>query len=126
MNNTRHSLQLESEQAILEYKTTYKKTYIDKKISAIKILHHDKSVIGIIFAEDFITDIGNIMCERFPIDYSVVINMDTQTVHLRTLRDDFSVCVLAKSHGGGGRSNAAGFVLNDITMNLIIDKILKI
>lgn len=79
----------------------------EKKMIRKKIGDHN---VGIVFADQHISELGNKVCERNPdIDYVLIINTHLGTISLRTIRDDIHVGNISKElFNGGGHQKAAG------------------
>lgn len=68
---------------------------------------------GIIFAEKYISEVGNKICEAHPeLDFVVLIN-PAGFVSYRTVKDNVNVSEIAKTFGGGGHPKAAGSQFSD-------------
>ena len=65
---------------------------------------------GVIFAEQYFSELGNRLCELYPeLDYIAMIDICDGKVSYRTVRDDLDVGgTIAHSFGGGGHQKAAG------------------
>lgn len=64
---------------------------------------------GIVFADKYISELGNELCKlNKELDYIVIVNMSTRSVSYRTIKDNIDVGMIAKEHGGGGHPKAAG------------------
>lgn len=65
---------------------------------------------GVIFAEQYFSELGNRLCELYPeLDYVAIIDICSGKVSYRTIRDDLDVGgTIAHSNGGGGHPKAAG------------------
>lgn len=80
--------------------------------------------IGIIFSEQYISELGNKICElRNDIDVIFIINPSNNTVSLRTVKD-IDVSLIAKQYGGGGHTKASGFKFSPSMSLNYIDNIL--
>ena len=64
--------------------------------------------VGITFADKYISELGNELCELHPdLDFIVLINIDLLTVSYRTVKD-IDLSDIAKKYGGGGHPKASG------------------
>ena len=65
---------------------------------------------GVIFAEQYFSELGNRLCEMHPeLSYVAMIDICGGKVSYRTIRDDLDVGgTIAHSYGGGGHRKAAG------------------
>lgn len=104
---------------IISSEETRLERYANKKNKSMQIRSFENYVFGIITVEEFHSEIGNILALNNPeLDFIVMIDMDAKSstnifekVSLRTIKD-IDVSEIAKRFGGGGHSNAAGFMLN--------------
>ena len=80
--------------------------------------------VGITFADKYISELGNKLCELHPeLDFVVLINISTLTVSYRTVKDDLDLSDIAKRFGGGGHPKASGSrfdasIVNDMLNNI--------
>ena len=65
---------------------------------------------GVIFAEQYFSELGNQLCELYPeLDYIAMVDICDGKVSYRTVREDLDVGgTIAHSFGGGGHQKAAG------------------
>lgn len=111
------------DKCIITHTKACKERYIDGKLETIRFRTIGNFKYGIIFAEQYISELGNSACEKFEIDIAAIINPSAKVVSLRTVREDISLAVIAKGYGGGGHRKAAGFVYSDNAENVFIDEI---
>jgi oligoribonuclease NrnB/cAMP/cGMP phosphodiesterase (DHH superfamily) len=123
-NNNKFEL---SQQDIMLLKTHQEKidTYIESKNKQLiqrKILNYNT---GIIFAEQFISELGNKLCELNPdIDFVIIIN-PAHSISYRTIKD-IDLSEIAKMFGGGGHKAASGSPISDNVRNDIIKMIFNL
>jgi oligoribonuclease NrnB/cAMP/cGMP phosphodiesterase (DHH superfamily) len=93
----------------------------DKKMIVKKIQGYNA---GIVFAEQYISELGNKLSELHPgLDFIIIINLD-KSVSYRTAKDNINLGVdIAKIYGGGGHPKAAGSPISDDIKNEVIDLI---
>jgi len=93
----------------------------DQEIIKREIL--DKKV-GIVFAENYISELGNSLCSLHPdLDFVAMINMKG-FVSLRSNRKDLDLGKdIAKEFGGGGHASAAGFSFDNMLQQNVIDSV---
>lgn len=83
--------------------------YIKEKDKTIIVNCNREYMYGVVFADKYISELGNELCKlNKELDYIVIVNMSTQSVSYRTIKDNIDVGMIAKEHGGGGHSKAAG------------------
>lgn len=77
--------------------------------------------IGIVFAEQHISELGNRICNNNPdIDFVIIINFRTNTFSFRSTREDIHLGEIARKYfGGGGHPQAAGAEIGDEKVDLI-------
>lgn len=99
--------------------------YCMKKMKTMKKIEYDKLTLGVVFAEDNVSELGNIICTENPdIDIAFMICPDIHIVSMRTVKDDINLATIAKKFGGGGHAKAAGFPYNEFSNRKLIDSIL--
>ena len=99
--------------------------YIDKKAKELQWRYVDNVCdrkYGIIFADRFVSELGNRLCETFDsLDYVAIVDPGSRKVSLRTIKDDIDVSMIAKEHGGGGHKSAAGYYFDWEMQTIMID-----
>lgn len=64
---------------------------------------------GVVFADRFISELGNRLCEERPdLDFVMIVDMGAMKISYRSTKDDVDVSVIAKAYGGGGHKAASG------------------
>lgn len=100
--------------------------YCNKKLKNIKKVQYYDYTLGVCFAEDNFSDLGNLICREYDdIDIAFMINPDTGIVSLRTIKDDVNLSKFAEEFGGGGHPKSAGFPYNKDKNNKLINSILE-
>lgn len=108
---------------LLELEEEKIKRYVDKKEKSIIKVSEFSHKFGVIFCENYVSQVGNTLSERNPdLDFIMMINLDDMKVNLRTTRKDVKVNDFAKQFGGGGHPRAAGFTLSKLSSS---SKLLK-
>ncbi|WP_027409351.1 DHH family phosphoesterase [Anoxybacteroides tepidamans] len=73
----------------------------------------DEYCVGIVFAEQHISELGNMLSKRCPhLDLIAMINLGTKHIGFRTIHDAVDVAEFAKRFGGGGHPKASGCLMN--------------
>jgi oligoribonuclease NrnB/cAMP/cGMP phosphodiesterase (DHH superfamily) len=106
---------------VLEIKQREIDSYIEEKCKSLFIGNLCGRPCGIVFADKYISELGNRLCQMYSeFDFVAIINMDG-TVSYRTIRDDIDLGKdVAKVFGGGGHPKAAGSQISEeIRMNCI-------
>ena len=110
----------------LQIEQTYINSYITQKNETLMVNDDlfPGYTVGITFADKYISELGNKLCELHPeLDFVVLINMSTLTVSYRTVKDDLDLSDIAKRFGGGGHPKASGSrfdasIVNDMLNNI--------
>lgn len=99
----------DSEELILEIERNTIENYIKKKEKEVwKVLIDGKKALGI-FAEKYISELGNTIAKNNPdIDLVVIIDAGSGRVSYRTVKEDVNVAEIARKYGGGGHPKSSG------------------
>ena len=112
----------------LQIEQTYINSYIAQKNETLMINDDlfPGYTVGITFADKYISELGNKLCELHPeLDFVVLINMSTLTVSYRTVKDDLDLSDIAKGFGGGGHPKASGSRFDASIVNDMLNNIFK-
>lgn len=103
-------------------------SYVDKKAKELQVRYvnefaeEDPKKYGIVFADRFVSELGNRLCETFNgLDYVAIVDPGSRKVSLRSIKEDVDVGVIAKEHGGGGHKSAAGYYFEWEMQTIMID-----
>ena len=112
----------------LQIEQTYINSYITQKNETLMV--NDRLfpgyTVGITFADKYISELGNKLCELHPeLDFVVLINMSTLTVSYRTVKDDLDLSDIAKGFGGGGHPKASGSRFDALIVNDMLNNIFR-
>ena len=115
------------ETTLLTVDRNKKEDYIESMKDKITIKEIDNMKVGIVFAENYRSELGNDLCEYYKdtIDALMIINLN-RTLSFRSVKDNADVNKLASKFGGGGHLHAAGAPLKDNIREILIDKYLEI
>jgi len=95
--------------------------YIENKNKNLIIRNIKGYNIGIVFAERYISELGNRLMELHPeLDFVAIVNPD-RTISYRTNKSNIDLGEFAKMYGGGGHPQAAGSPISDEIKDKIID-----
>lgn len=76
---------------------------------------------GVVFAEQYFSELGNRLCELHPeLAYVAIIDISNGKVSYRSVRDDVDLGELAHSFGGGGHKKAAGSAFDKLGAKMIV------
>lgn len=112
----------------LQIEQTYINSYIAQKNETLMVNDDlfPEYTVGITFADKYISELGNKLCELHPeLDFVVLINMSTLTVSYRTVKDDLDLSAIAKEFGGGGHPKASGSRFDALIVNDMLNNIFK-
>ena len=127
LNNFSYEYISPGEYEIIEIEENKKKRYIAQKMSNVKILNLGEYKIGYVFAENYISELGNYMAKNVKdIKYAAIINCDTSVVSLRAVEEaNVNLAEIAKSFSpkGGGHPLSAGFVFHERLSRYMIEDI---
>lgn len=101
----------ETDRLLLEQKQKNIDNYVKEKSSQITVkADRFGNTYGVIFAEQYFSELGNRLCEMHPeLTYIAMIDISHGTVSYRTIRDDINLGTeIAHNYGGGGHPKAAG------------------
>jgi len=100
-----------SDELILKLKQNEIDSFIEIKNNTMIKYKIGEYVAGVVFAESFISELGNRLCKiNSDIDFAVIININ-HSLSFRTIKD-IDVSAIAKSIGGGGHSKSSGAPIN--------------
>ncbi|MBM7703810.1 DHH family phosphoesterase [Metabacillus iocasae] len=116
--NERHQILLEAEEKKIE-------KYIHDKqkqmITASVTIAGEEYVAGIVFAENYQSELGNALClENEDIDFSVLVDMGRQKIGFRAVKDHINLAEIAGHLGGGGHPKASGCSMTLETFKLFV------
>ncbi|WCN38267.1 DHH family phosphoesterase [Aneurinibacillus uraniidurans] len=98
----------DSEQMLLEIEQEKIEKYIKGKSKDVQIRDVNGYTAGVVFAEQYISELGNALAEANPeVDFVAIINM-SRVISYRTVKDEINVGDIAAFFGGGGHAKAAG------------------
>ena len=112
----------------LQIEQTYINSYIAQKNETLMVNDDlfPGYTVGITFADKYISELGNKLCELHPeLDFVVLINMSTLTISYRTVKDDLDLSAIAKGFGGGGHPKASGSRFDASIVNDMLNNIFK-
>lgn len=113
-----------SDELVLKIKQKEIDDYVETKDKQLFISNLCGRVCGFVFAEKYISELGNRLCQMHPeIDFVALIDMNG-TVSYRTVRDDIDLGKdIARLFGGGGHPKAAGSQISKTVQMEVIKKI---
>ena len=115
-----------ADEAILEARQNEIEQYIEKKdLQSYEYTDFDGRKFGVVFAENYLSELGNALCERHPEwNYVAIIDMGNKSVSYRTVRDDIDLGKdIASLCNGGGHAKAAGSRFDNLVIVGTIDAV---
>lgn len=102
--------------------------YIKNKAEELKRVNILKYNAGVVFAEQYTSELGNELAKQNPdLDFIVIINVGAKKVSYRGKKDDIDLGKdVAKVFGGGGHKKAAGSQIDEKVIKELINKIFEI
>lgn len=111
----------ETEELILDMEEKKIQRYIRMKQKQLVQRWFDDYCVGIIFAEQHMSELGNALSKRCPhLDLIAMVNLGTKHIGFRTIHDNVNVAEFAKQFGGGGHPKASGCFVNETTFPLFV------
>lgn len=102
-----------SERHLIDYRNSLRSDYISNKCEKAIKIDTKWGRVAIVFAEQFVSQLGNTLCENNKdIQFAAIICPDYNTVSLRSVGRGADVSKIAEYFGGGGHRNAAGFSIS--------------
>ena len=96
--------------------------YINKKSKILIETVIGKYNVGVIFADNFISELGNKLCEMNPeLDFIAIVGQ--KAISYRTVKDNIDLSKFAKKYGGGGHPKASGSPVDKDTIISFINNI---
>ncbi len=111
----------ETEKAIIDVLEEQTERYITEKLEHVQFGTIDGVKVGIVFAEQHRSYLGNRMAELYKdkIDIAIIINVD-RSVSYRAIKPDININILAQKYNGGGHKHAGGSPLpSDLQKQII-------
>ena len=102
----------EEDHKLLDAEERKVEEYINRKENTLKEIDVDGFKIGFVFAEQYISELGNQLSERH-LELDMIAIFNNGKVSLRTVKDDVDCSKFAQRFGGGGHKKASGFSISD-------------
>jgi uncharacterized protein len=102
--------------------------YIKKKAENLRRVNILNYKAGVVFAEQYNSELGNALAKQNPdLDFIAIINMASNKVSYRGIKDDIDLGKdVAKIFGGGGHPKAAGSQFDEELTNELIKRIFSV
>ncbi|MGV3488194.1 MAG: DHH family phosphoesterase [Tuberibacillus sp.] len=109
------------ENTLLDIEDNKIERYIRSKNRQIVQTFIDKYCVGIVYAEQYLSELGNELNKLNPhLDMIVLVNAGSRKVGFRTIHDHVNVAEFAARFGGGGHPKASGCDLTKETFELFV------
>ena len=113
----------DTEKLLITLEEERRDNYIKKAMKNIEtIKDKDGLTFAVVFAESYVSELGNYIISEDISDYVMLINAQSKKISLRS-RKDIDIRHIAERNGGGGHKNAAAFPIKNETFD--IDNLLK-
>lgn len=98
------------EKDVIDKLNQKRERYIEKALTRLNVVDVLDYKVAFVFAEEHISELGNVICKtNKDIDFAVIINMASELLSLRAVKESIDVGDFAKTHLlGGGHKPAAG------------------
>ena len=104
----------DGEKLLLEVEQQRINTYIEKKLKQMFESEFEGYKVGVVFAEQYQSQLGNILAKNNPhLDFVVMIDVGNNTISYRSIHDHIHLGEFAKKFNGGGHAKAAGSRIDD-------------
>lgn len=103
---------IEDNKLLLELQQEKIDKYIDKKNKEIIQYNINNYNVGVVFAEQFQSELGNRLSEMNP-QYDLIAMIGDKTISYRTVKDNVNCGEIAKLFGGGGHPKASGSQISE-------------
>jgi len=111
----------DTQKTILELEEKKIERYINQKENQMLYAWLDNYKAGVVYAENYHSELGNILNKRHPhLDFIVILNMGGKKISLRTIHEQVNVSKIASRFGGGGHPKASGCPMNDQTLSYFV------
>lgn len=111
---------IEDNKLLLELQQEKIDKYISKKNKEIIQYNIDGYNVGVVFAEQFQSELGNKLSEMNP-QYDLIVMIGDKTISYRTVKDNINCGEIAKLFGGGGHPKASGSQITVEDKNKYLD-----
>lgn len=100
----------ETEKLVIDLDEARANKYIEQRLEKVKIHKFAGYTIGLVFADENTSRLGNEICKKYPeLDFAFIVNMYRETISMRGTNYDLDLGALSKEcFGGGGHPVAAG------------------
>ena len=109
------------EKQILDMEESKMIRYLKRKQKEIYQTEIDEYCVGIVHAESYVSELGNLFGKMNPhLDYIAIVSVGNKRISLRTIHDHVDVSKVAAKYEGGGHAKASGCNLNEDAFPLFV------
>lgn len=118
----------DGDKIVIQIDNDKKESYIDRKEKQMMVKKLFGNKVGVVFAEQYISELGNVLSERHQdLKYIIMIDMGAKRVSYRTTHNDIDLGKeVAKYYGGGGHSKASGSMFEERVLNRSFKSIFRL
>ncbi len=114
----------DTDELLLELEQKKKNKYIERKNEQIIVAQIQDCKAGIVFAEQYISELGNELAKKHEeLDFIVIIS--DKTISYRGIKDNVNLSEIARIYGGGGHPKASGSQISAEQRQRYIDILFK-
>ncbi len=111
----------DTENVVLDLEERKIDRYIHSKSRQVVQAFIDPYYIGIIHAEQYLSELGNELNKLYPhLDMIALLNLSSKKIGFRTIHDTVDVAAFAKKYGGGGHPKASGCEMTETTFKKFV------
>ncbi len=109
------------EKQILDMEENKMERYLKRKQKEIYQTMIDNHCVGIVHAENYISELGNLFGKKNThLDYIAIVSVGNKRISLRTIHEHVDVSEVAAKYEGGGHAKASGCNLNEEAFPLFV------
>lgn len=114
----------EFDKKLLDIEKSRINDYVSKKNNDIEVLTVKGYKVGVLFAEQYISELGNRLSELHP-ELDLIAMIGQKAISYRTTKDDIDVSEFAKMFGGGGHKSSSGSPIKKSDLRKLMIQLFK-
>lgn len=107
-------------QILMDYEEKRIDLYFAAKERDMRVIELFGRQVALIYAENYLSELGNFICEKHDVDFTVMVNLSSRRGSIRSVKEDADCNEFAKLLGGGGHPPAAGFLITEENVKHLI------
>ena len=111
---------------LIDIDSEKRKAYINKKEATMNIYKILDFNAGVVFAEQYISELGNYLVDKYQNKIDVAIIINDNVISYRSKKANIDAGAIAKQFGGGGHTNSAGSQIDSFKKNMYIKELFNI